>query len=531
MEGTAITRRQSGGRGALAALGLAMLLPSLATSAANVALPALAAAFAAGFPQVQWVVLAYLIAVAAAVVGAGRLGDVIGRRRLMLGGIALFTLASILGGIAPSLWPLVAARAAQGLGAAIMMALALALAGEAVPKGRIGRAMGLLGSMSAVGTALGPALGGLLIAALGWRAIFLVNVPLGLAAFLLARRCLPRDKVTLTGRQRFDTMGTLLLALALAAYAAAVTTGDGGLGPAEAALLAASAIGLALFFLHQARTPSPLIPPAMLRAPALSAGLAMSALVSTLMMTTLVVGPFYLSRVLGLGTAGVGLVLSLGPLAAALAAAPAGRLADRFGAERTVVAGLLVMAAGSVAMALMPVTIGIPGYAAPLVAITLGYAVFQTSNNGAVIAAAASEDRGLVSGMLTLSRNLGLVTGASVMGAVFAAACGSQDVAVAAPADVAGAMQITFLLGAALVLAALAIAARGPGSSPAPWAGRASSEPRLPLEDSGWRPTSPSSGASADGWKEDIGPRSLSDCAACLAGGTRGTGRPAGANE
>src|SRR4051794_35482113 len=162
-----------------------MLLSSLGTSIANVGLPTLAQAFAASFQQVQWVVLAYLLAITTLVVSVGRLGDVAGRRRLLLGGIAVFTAASALCGAAPTLGVLIAARAAQGLGAAVIMALTLAFVGETVPKARTGSAMGLLGTTSAIGTALGPSLGGILISGFGWRAMFLVNVPLGLLALLL----------------------------------------------------------------------------------------------------------------------------------------------------------------------------------------------------------------------------------------------------------------------------------------------------------------------------------------------------------
>ena len=160
------------------------------------------------------------------IVSVGRLGDILGRRRLLLFGIGLFTVASLLCGIAPTLWMLIAARAAQGLGAAIMMALTVAFAGETVPKGKIGSAMGLLGTMSAIGTTLGPSLGGVMIVGLGWRSIFLVNVPLGILNFLLAYRHLPVDRREPNANQvSFDKIGTLLLALTLAAYALAMTLG------------------------------------------------------------------------------------------------------------------------------------------------------------------------------------------------------------------------------------------------------------------------------------------------------------------
>jgi len=444
---------------ALAGLSLSMLLSSLGTSIANVALPTLAQAFDASFQEVQWIVLAYLLAITTLIVSVGRLGDIIGRRRLLLAGIVLFTLASLLCGAAPTLWLLIAARAAQGLGAAIMMALTMAFVGETVPKARTGSAMGLLGTMSAIGTALGPSLGGVLIAAIGWQAIFLVNVPLGVLAFLLAYRHLPVDsRSPKTDRTRFDTMGTLLLALTLGAYALAMTMGRGSFGPLNLALLLTAAFGVVLFIFAERRAASPLLRWAMFRDPALSASLAMSALVSTVMMATLVVGPFYLSAALGLDAARVGLALSVGPLVAALTGVPAGRIADRFGAQRMTIIGLSGIALGSFLLSMLPATLGICGYIAPIVVITAGYGLFQTANNTAVMTDIPADQRGVMSGMLNLSRNLGLITGASLMGAVFALASATTDITKAPPGAIASGMQITFAVAGVLIVTALAIA-------------------------------------------------------------------------
>ena len=318
----------------LASLSLSMLLSSLGTSIANVGLPTLAQAFNASFQEVQWVVIAYLVAVTTVIVSVGRLGDMTGRRRLLLIGVLLFTVASVMCGVAPTLWLLIAARAAQGLGAAIMMALTMAFVGETVPKAQVGSAMGLLGTMSAIGTALGPSLGGILISEFGWRAIFLINLPLGFLIFLLAHRHLPVDSQRQKAdRAGLDYAGTLLLALTLAAYTLAMTVGRGSFGPRNMALLVAALFGAGLFVFAETRAESPLIRLTMFRNPVLSGSLAMSALVSTVMMATLVVGPFYLSRTLGLDAAFIGLVLSIGPFFAALTGVPAGRLADRLGAH------------------------------------------------------------------------------------------------------------------------------------------------------------------------------------------------------
>jgi EmrB/QacA subfamily drug resistance transporter len=444
-------------RWALAGLSLSMLLSSLGTSIANVALPTLAQAFTASFQEVQWIVLAYLLAITTLIVAVGRLGDIIDRRRLLLGGILLFTLASLLCGVAPALWLLIAARAAQGVGAAVMMTLAMAFAGEMVPKAQTGRAMGLLGTMSAIGTALGPSLGGILIAGAGWRTIFLVNLPLGFLAFLLAYRTLPADRRgPKTDRAGFDTMGTLLLGSSLAAYALAMTI-RGSFGALNLALLLAAVFGAGLFLRTEARAASPLIRLAMFD-PALCASLAMSALVSTVMMATLVVGPFYLSGALGLDAALVGIVMSVGPLVAALTGVPAGRAADRFGAQRMTIVGHIGMAAGAFILSMMPATFGVCGYIAPIVVTTAGYALFQTANNTAVMTGIDPKQRGVISGLLNLSRNLGLITGASVMGAVFAFASATTDITTADPRAVATGMRTTFAVAALLIVVALAIA-------------------------------------------------------------------------
>ena len=456
---TAVPARHPSAQWALASLALSMLLSSLGTSIANVGLPTLTLAFSASFQEVQWVILAYLLSITTLIVSVGRLGDIMGRRRLLLMGISLFTLASILCGAAPTLGLLIAARAAQGLGAAIMMALTMAFVGETVPKEKTGSAMGLLGTMSAIGTALGPSLGGVLIAGWSWRGLFLINVPLGLITLLLAQRHLPLDrKSARTDRPRFDHAGMLLLALTLAAYALAMTLGRGQLGLLNGILLTSAAVGVAAFIRVESRAASPLIRLTLFRDPMLSANLTMSGLVSTVMMTTLVVGPFYLSRAVGLDAALVGLVMSVGPLVAALTGVPAGRIADRLGTPGMTLVGLLGMAAGCGLQSLLPTAVGSGGYIAAIVIATAGYALFQTANNTAVMSTIQPENRGVISGMLNLSRNLGLITGASLMGAVFAFAAGTSHLPTASPEAVAAGMRFTFAVAAALSTLAFAIA-------------------------------------------------------------------------
>ncbi|MGF6097417.1 MFS transporter [Pseudomonas sp. 18175] len=390
----------SSSRGALVSLCLSMLLASLGTSIANVGLPSLAQAFAASFNAVQWVVLAYLLAITAVIVTAGRLGDRWGRRRLLLAGLLLFAVACGLCGVAPTLHWLVGARSLQGLGAAVMMAMALGMVGDTVSKAHTGRVMGLLGTMSAVGTAMGPSVGGVLLAVWGWRALFLVGVPLGLLAAVFAYRYLPTDRPR-----------------------TAVATGLG---------------------LRAALKDGPL-----------RSGLAMSALIAAVIMATFVVGPFYLSRGLGLDAAWMGLAMAVGPCVAAVTGIPAGRLTDRLGNQRVIMAGLGLLLCGAL---LLSFTSGLLAYLGALVVLTCGYSLFQAANNTAVMSDVEPAHRGSVSGLLNLSRNLGLIGGASALGAVFAWA--TPDVSHASAQSVATGLHTTFAVAVALILIASAMAYR-----------------------------------------------------------------------
>lgn len=436
--------------GALGCLSLTMLLSSLGTSIANVGLPTFVQAFDAPFQSVQWVVLAYLLAVTTLVVSAGRLGDLFGRRRLMLAGIAVFTSASLVCAAAPSLSTLIIARAGQGFGAAVMMALTMALVGGAVPKERSGRAMGLLGTMSAVGTALGPSLGGVLIGTFGWQAIFLINLPLGLLAAGMAWRFLPRDDAPNT-QASFDVPGSLLLAAALASYSLAMTLGRGHFGALNLVLLGTAVLLGVVFLGVESKVRSPLVRLALFGDRLVGSGFLTSSLATTVAMTTLVVGPFYLSGALHLDPTHTGLVMSTGPLVAALVGVPAGRAVDRFGALRMSLTGLLLMGVGALLLSRIQIAEGALGYIVSLVTLTAGFATFQAANNTAVVTGTDPGQRGVVSGLLNLSRNLGLVTGASLMGAVFMHAAHTSAIATAQASAVVSGTHTAFLVAAVLI--------------------------------------------------------------------------------
>lgn len=392
-------------------LALAMLLASLGTSIANIALPALVDAFAAPFLQVQAVVVAYLAAMTVSVVIAGRLGDSRGLKPMLVVGLAVFAIASLLCAIAPNLSLLIGARALQGVGAAFLMTLAMALMRQTAHEAHVGRAMGLLGTVSALGTALGPSLGGLLIPVAGWRGIFWVQVPLAVLALVLAIRLLPA-------------------------------------GPAKAKTLSVT--------LWSVMTRN------------LVTNLLVNIVVAAVMMTTLVVGPFYLGIALGLTATQVGFVMAVGPVISIFSGVPSGRMVDAWGSGRILAIGLALLAAGSFLLALLPNRIGVTGYVISIIVLTPGYQLFQAANNTAALAEVSKDRRGTVSGLISLSRNIGLIAGASAMGAVFAFAVGMEEFARATASAIASGMRLTFLLAGGMMLVAIGIAIRHSNPIPPP---------------------------------------------------------------
>jgi MFS family permease len=382
-------------------LALSMLLASLGTSIANIALPTLAEVFSAPFVLVQAVVVAYLAALTISVVIAGRLGDSRGLKPTLMAGLAVFAVSSLLCGAAPNLWLLVGARALQGIGAAFLMTLAMALTRQTASMARMGRAMGLLGTVSALGTALGPSLGGLLIAVAGWRSIFWMQFPLASIAFILAFATLPDDPSKRT--------------------------------PPTASLWSMLNWNLAV-------------------------NLVINLLVAAVMMTTLVVGPFYLGFGLGLKATQVGFVMAIGPLISVFIGVPSGRLVDAWGSGRVLATGLTLLSVGAFLLAFLPNMIGVAGYVLSIIVLTPGYQLFQAANNTAALADVPKDRQGTVSGLLSLSRNIGLILGASAMGVVFSFGVGAGEFVHATPSAIAAGMRLTFLLAGGIMISAIMIA-------------------------------------------------------------------------
>lgn len=434
---------------ALAAMAGSIMLASLGISVTTVALPTLVSAFSAPVQQVQWVVLAYLVSLTVAIVSAGRMGDLYGCRRVLLLALGLFALASLVCAVAPNLSWLIAGRVGQGLAAAVLMSLPMSLAKSLIAKERMGVVMGLLGTMSAIGTALGPSLGGGLIDLLGWRSIFFLLLLCALGMIAITVMGVPKEKGQATTTARLDWTGNLWLCLTLLLFSIAATGGKGGVAIPVWMLLASAAVALAMFVVTEMRATHPLVPLALLGSRALAPSLIMNLIVSATMMSTLVVGPFYLAFGLGLSELMMGTVMAVGPATTALFGVPAGQLTDRFGTDRVLFAGLVFATGGLICFALLPVRFGIPGYVAALILTTPGFQLFLAANNTAAMTSTPDAQRGMVSGLIGLSRNLGFMTGASLIPLLFATLLGDQSIALSSPSVVGEAFSHTFLLAAA----------------------------------------------------------------------------------
>jgi MFS family permease len=429
---------------------LCVLLASLGTSIANIALPVFEGAFSATFQSVQWVTISYLLATTVSVMIAGKLADQSGHTRILRIGILLFTTASLLCAVASTIPVLILLRAVQGIGAAVLMTVGITISKKHSEALKIGSAMGLIGTMSAVGTALGPSVGGQLLSVWDWPSIFLLLFFLGVLAFGLSLRYLPEDKPTTQKTGRIHLPSVLALVLSIAAYALSLTLGRKYAGPGTGFLILVCLLSGGLFFYLQKRSSSPLIDIGILKNGMLRNALLANFLVSNLMMTTLIVGPFFLTIGLKLDKASVGWVMSIGPLISILTGIPAGKFVDKKGSGSIIKTGLLCLLAGAITLAILPTVWGVTGYLIGIAIVTPGYQLFQAGNNTAVMASTGNRQDGVISGMLNLSRNLGLITGASIMGALFSAAVATEPVRLAKPENILFGASVTF--GAAAVL-------------------------------------------------------------------------------
>ncbi len=451
---------------AMAAVGVGVLLATIDGSIVNIALPTIRNYFDTTLPVVQWVSVAYLLTLASLTLAVGRWGDIVGKKRIYLGGFALFTAASILCGLSPTIAALIGFRVLQGLGSVMILALGAAILVEAFPPAERGKALGLIGTFVSVGVVTGPMVGGILISAFDWRAIFFVNLPVGLVGIWMVSRFV--SPTPPRGGQRFDYPGAALLSLALLAMSLGLTSGQElGYGSGLVlGLLVAGPVLLAAFVAFERRSPHPMVPLEMFHEPLLTVSIATGFLAFVAVAATFFLLPFYLEEVLGFDLLTTGIALSVAPLILGIVSPLSGSLSDRIGVRRLTLAGLVVLAFTYFGFQTLSTTTTFLGFALLAVPLGAGIGMFQSPNNSAIMGTMPREYAGVAGGMLTLTRLLGQIAGVAAIGSLWAArvAAGAGPGFVGDAIEAPAAVQVSALHETALVLAVILVFAAAIGA-------------------------------------------------------------------
>ena len=445
----------------LAVVGLGTFMAALDGSVVNVALPVIRQATHSSVSTVEWVILAYLIAVSSSLLVFGRLADIYGKRSIYMAGQTVFVLGSLGCGLADRIGVLIAARAIQGAGAAMMIALSPAILVSAFPGSERGRALGLQATLTYLGLSIGPALGGFLTQRFGWPSIFFVNVPVGFGALAAARKVLRSDRQN--GEQPFDPAGALAMAGSLAALLLVLSKGgDLGWGHPLIAGLAAFAAGSGAWFVAiERRSAHPaldfsLFSNRMFSASVLAAYLcyASTAAVGFLM-------PFFLLTAAGHDAAHAGVTLMALPLAMLAVTGPSGYLSDKTGVRWPATAGMALMAAGIAWLGHLRPENAVGHIAAGLAVAGVGAGLFTSPNNSAIMGAVPKNRQGVAGAILGTARTVGFASGVALAGLIYAA-CLDGPAEAATPENVAHAVRMGLRLAAAVAgVAAVCSALRG----------------------------------------------------------------------
>jgi EmrB/QacA subfamily drug resistance transporter len=404
----------------LSSVSLGSLMATLDGSIVNIALPAMQADFGIDLTTITWVVVAYLLVVGSLLLSVGRLGEVLTFKRVYLVGFAIFTLASVCCGASPTAAWLVGFRVVQAVGAAMIMAMGPAIVARTFSASERGKALGLNGISVSIGLSLGPALGGILTQAATWRAIFLINVPIGLLAIVWAARILPAEE---SGKdQTFDIRGAMLSAGAVFALLLALIDGQpwGWTSPAVVGLFVAFMVLGALFVLVERRAVQPMIDLAMFRIRAFSAGLASVVVAFGGLFTATFLLPFLLQQGRGFSPVEAGLLLTPVPIVMACVAPFSGAASDRFGPRALASAGMIVMVAGLLSLAELPLNFSLPDLIWRLALLGLGQGLFMSPNSSAVLGSVPRPRVGTASGTLAQMRVNGQALGIALSGAIYA---------------------------------------------------------------------------------------------------------------
>ena len=427
-------------------------MTTLDASIVNIGLPSIARAFNTPLTgTLEWIVIGYLVVIGALLLTFGRLSDMIGRSPIWISGLIVFTAGSAVCGAAPSLGLLIAARALQGVGSALILSTSTAILSNAVPPTQRGHALGWGATSIALGASAGPTIGGFLTTLGTWRWIFYVNVPIGIAAILLTLWLIPPTLVRSTQKyvsrlifhafletKGFDLRGALLMAIALAALTLGLSFGQEW-GWTSARVLATLAIGVASLVagvIAESRAPHPIIDPRLLRNRVFA-----SAVVSLLcsMLALFAIGflfPFYFEELRGFPSERTGLLLTPWPLAMVIVSPVAGALSDRFGSRVLAPLAMAITTAALLLLTQLDATSPMSEIWWRLALAGAGLGLFQSPNARSLMGAAPQSQQGMASGVFATTRITGQALSVAVAGAVFAtlggAAAGSA-LALAAP--------------------------------------------------------------------------------------------------
>jgi len=404
-------------RRGMAAIIIAVALATLDTAIANTALPSIAADLRATPAASVWVINAYQLAMVATLLPFAALGGILGHRRIYLGGVAVFTVASVVCALAWSLPTLAAARALQGIGAAAIMSVNTALISSIFPMHRLGRGLGLNALVVGVSFAVGPTVASVILSFGTWPWLFAVNLPIGLLALGIARGALPQ---TPRGTQTFDRVAALLNVVAFAALIFAL--GEGAQrAPLHESLAAAGVfvVAFGLLVWRERGRAAPMLPLDLFRRPMFALSTLTAVCSFAAQGLAFVSLPFYFQHVLGRGQVETGFLLTPWSVVVALVAPLAGRLSDRYPPGLLGGVGLAVLSAGMVSLALLPANPSTLDIGIRMSICGAGFGFFQSPNLKALMASAPRERSGGASGVIATARLLGQATGAALVALCF----------------------------------------------------------------------------------------------------------------
>ncbi len=404
-------------RAGLLVLALGTLPVPLDTSV-NIALPAFAAAFGLDIVSIKWIVIFYVLTYSSLMLVFGRLGDVTSYARVFQAGLVLSVIGLMACGLARDFAMLLGGRVIQGVGSALVLACGPALATNPFPESERTRLLGFYATVAALGATAGPLLGGLALEWIGWQGVFLMRVPLALAALLLSPWLADGER---SGGGTVDLTNAVLLIGAMGLFSLSV---GGALGPLTPYLAIASVLLGSAWVLHARRSPAPILELAPFRDPALAVVTAAGVVVYLASFSVLLIVPFFLAGHLGLAGIAGGLVLAMNGAGAILGASAAGRLAPRVGTGRLALAGLVVVSASLISIAFWRTGTPVAVLMATLTVQGLGLGLFQVAASDIVTATLPRHARGVAGSLTMVMRTVGVISGASLLGLIHRHAAG-----------------------------------------------------------------------------------------------------------